>query len=44
MWIHKVFEKVMVAFLLFLWYENNHLLYSFETSLIRNLKGMYKII
>ncbi|MHC2832292.1 hypothetical protein ACUXEY_000777 [Bacillus sp. F9_6S_D1_P_5] len=35
MWIHKVFEKVTVAFLL---------LYSFETSLIRNLKGMYKII
>lgn len=44
MWIHKVFEKVMVAFLFVLWYENNHLLYSFETSLIRNLKGMYKII
>ena len=38
MWVHKVFEKVIVAF------ENNHLLYSFETSLILNLKGMYKII
>lgn len=43
MWIHKVFES-NGGFPFVLWYKNNHLLYSFETSLIRNLKGMYKII